>query len=484
VRATEQNVPRIVLRRNRENVRPSPHRQPETGKKLLELDEDQWFDRKSIRIAPRDLAKTEIALANADGGTLVVGLHGGRIEGLQGNTSKVNDLVQAALDHAVPPIRARHALLPCIRSDGVEDELLVLDIEPSDQVHANVRDEVFLRVGDEDRKLTFAQRQELVFDRGQASFESRAVPGTTLDAVDSDLVLEYTLRLGANDPERMLHARGLAIDDQLTVAGTLLFASLPQRFMPEAFVRVIRYRGTERGVGAGQQISNDIRVEGPIPRQITEARRAIVELQPTRRALIASEGRFGPVPLVPEEVWLEGLVNAVVHRSYSLSGDHIRVEIFDDRIEVTSPGRFPGIVSLTHPLDAPRFARNPHIARVCADLAFGQELGEGLRRMFNEMRLAGLQDPEYRQTPASVQVILSTEPVNRALDAQLAGSARAIIQALRDSGGLSTGEVAEVIGVSAPTALKRLRLMANAGMVVWSGKSKKDPRASWVLPPM
>lgn len=190
------------------------------------------------------------------------------------------------------------------------------------------------------------------------------------------------------------------------------------------------------------------------------------------------------MPLVPEDVWLEGLVNALVHRSYSLSGDHVRVEIFDDRIEISSPGRFPGIVSLSHPLDAPRFARNPHIARVCADLAFGQELGEGLRRMFNEMRVAGLQDPEYRQTQASVQVILSTEPVNRALDAQLGGSARAIIQALRDSGGLSTGEVAEVLDVSPPTALKRLRLMEGAGMVTWHGKSPKDPRASWVLPPM
>src|SRR5215218_2737571 len=100
--------------------------QAEVGKRLLALPEDQWFDRKSIRIAPRDLAKTEIALANADGGTIVVGLHGNRVEGVDAQTGKLNDLVQAALDHAEPPIRAPHSMLPCVRQDGAADELLIL----------------------------------------------------------------------------------------------------------------------------------------------------------------------------------------------------------------------------------------------------------------------------------------------------------------------------------------------------------------------
>ncbi len=65
------------------------------------------------------------------------------------------------------------------------------------------------------------------------------------------------------------------------------------------------------------------------------------EWQPCRRALGAS-GRFEALPLVPTDAWLEAVVNAVVHRSYSMSGDHIRVDVFDDRIEVESPGAFPG----------------------------------------------------------------------------------------------------------------------------------------------
>ncbi len=76
---------------------------------------------------------------------------------------------------------------------------------------------------------------------------------------------------------------------------------------------------------------------------------AVLDRMPTRRALGAS-GRFERIGLVPQDAWLEGLVNATVHRSYSISGDNIRVEIFDDRVEIESPGRFPGIADAREPL--------------------------------------------------------------------------------------------------------------------------------------
>lgn len=293
---------------------------------------------------------------------------------------------------------------------------------------------------------------------------------------------QYAATVGAADPWRLLEARGLAVDGSLTVAGGLLFAREPQQFLPEAFVRVLRYRGRERGSGARQQLLEDMRLDGPIPVQLMAARRAVGTLQPVRRAL-TSGGRFGDVPLVPEDAWLEGVVNAAVHRSYSLAGDHIRVEIFDDRIEIASPGRFPGLVDLRDPLSATRFARNPRIARVCADLHFGQELGEGIRRMFEEMRQAGLEDPIYTETSASVTLTLSAEPVDRELLARLPDETRLITAALRSADRLSTGEIAETLGVTRPTAARRLQALQEAGLVRWVGKSQKDPRAYWTLPP-
>jgi len=100
------------------------------------------------------------------------------------------------------------------------------------------------------------------------------------------------------------------------------------------------------------------------------------------------------------------------------------------------------------------------------------------------MRAAGLEDPLYRQSAASVELTLSAEPADRELEARLPDETRAIIGALRKADRLSTGEVTEILGgVGRPTALRRLRVLEQAGLVQWVGKSPKDPRAYWTLPP-
>lgn len=451
------------------------------GRALLALPEDQWFERKSARVPPRELADTLIGFGNADGGTVIIGLWNSVVEGTDQEPKRRNDQMQAAIDHCVPPVRSRAELVACVRDDGTPDHLLVLEVSPGEGVvHSNKKDVAFLRVGDENRRLTFAQRQELVFDRGQGDFEVRP-SGFSIDEVDERLAEQYREAAHAPDALRLLDARGLIRDGALNFAGCLVFARNPQQALPEAYIRVLRYRGEERGTGARQQLQEDVRVEGPIPHQILEAQQVIKDLQPRRRALQPT-GRFGDIGLVPEDAWLEGVVNAAVHRSYSLAGDHIRVEIFDNRIEVTSPGRFPGIVGLTNPLEAPRFARNPRIARVCADLHFGQELGEGIRRMYEEMRMAGLSDPLYVQGSASVHLSLSAEPVDRELETRLPADARRILAVVRDAKRLSTADVASAIDMSRPATIKRLRKLQDEGLIEWVGNSPKDPRAYWKLP--
>lgn len=450
----------------------------ETGELLLALPEDQWLERKSARIKGRDLADAMIGFANADGGLIVVGLCDGKVEGISAQPKRQNDHLQANLDFCEPPVHMRVKYADCINDAGTADKLLVLDIEPGEMVHANKRDEIYLRVGDENRKLTFVQRQELIYDKGQSVYESHVVPDAGLDDLDRVLLDRYAAAVGSSEPDRLLEARGLFKDKHLTIAGCLLFSPLPQRIFPEAFIRVLRYRGTDRGAGARQQVLRDVRLEGPLPKQMVGAQELVRELQPVRRALTDS-GRFGDVPLVPEDAWLEGIVNAAVHRSYSSAGDHIRVEIFDDRFEISSPGRFPGLVDLSEPLGATRFARNPRIARVCADLNFGQELGEGIRRMFEEMRHAGLTDPLYRQTSGSVELTLFSRPADQVRD--LSERGKAIVTALRKTDRLSTGEVGALLSVSRPVAQRELSDLKEAGLVEWVGKSPRDPRAYWRL---
>ena len=458
----------------------------DVGRRLLALPEDQWFDRKSIRVRAQDLDRPLTAFANAEGGVIVIGLSDGRVEGIRSHASKQNAIRQAALDFTVPPVRAHVEQVGCINDAGEVDALLVIRVDPGELVHETRAGDVYLRVGDESRKLGFAARQELEFDKGQGQYDGRPVPDVRIADLDRKLVQNYRSRVGASSDLKLFRARSLLTPkDELTNAGYLLFAPRPQDRFPEAYIRVIRFLTSERGTGArlGVEEGSDIRIEGPIPRAIQEADRVISSLIPKRRAL-AESGLFEARPIVPREAWLEGVVNAAIHRSYSLSGDHIRVEIYPDRVEIESPGRFPGLANPALPLEIPRFARNPRIARVCADLRIGQELGEGIKRMFDEMRIVGLRDPAYRQTAGSVRLTLAALPRLPATQAaRLPKGSQQILDALRTAGvaGLGSGEVSEAAGLSRPAANARLRALREEGLIVWHGKSSKDPRARWTL---
>ncbi|MBA3020744.1 MAG: helix-turn-helix domain-containing protein [Propionicimonas sp.] len=444
---------------------------------LLKLPEGQWYERKSGRIRARDLAVPLIAFANAEGGTVAVGLSDGEVDGV--TPARTNEIRQAAQDFTNPPVRMRVSELA---DPLTQRTLLLLHVEPGEQVHETSRGECYLRVGDESRRLTFAQRQELGFDRGSAPFDGTPVEESPA-GLDPDQVEAYQQAIRSTTPELMMRARNLLTQDgRLTVAGYLLFSAAPQELFPNAQVRVLKYTDIERGSGSSLTLADDgdIRCEGSIPEQITHAAQAIDSMIPKRRALNES-GRFAGLPIIPRDAWIEGLVNAVVHRSYSMSGDHVRVEIFPNRIEITSPGRFPGLADPTNPLSISRHARNPRIARVCSDLGITQELGEGIRRIFAEMRLRGLTDPLYTQTPAAVRLTLSSaDTVSAEIRAALPKGAMAVLDNLRSAGRpLGTGQIAELVGVTRPTAGRHLQALRDAGLVLWEGESPKDPRATW-----
>ena len=451
------------------------------GDALAGIAEGQYYERKSGRISAKDLAVPLVALANAEGGVVVVGLHDGEVDGVA--SAKVNDLRQAAMDHTAPPVRCAMDEV-AVPVDDDDRTLLVIRVEPSETMHSMTNGTVYLRVGDESRKLSLAQKQELAYDRGAASYEASPV---ALDVSDLDQVQlqNYQTALGSSSVDTMLHARDL-IDrrGRVTAAACLLFDARPQREFPNAVVRVLRYGGTERGVGSAMTLEDgaDIRLEGSIPQQIQATAQAVEELMPKWRQL-TDAGLFEPLPRIPRDAWLEGIVNAVVHRSYSMMGDHIRVEIFPNRVEITSPGRFPGIVDPTKPLEIDRYARNPRIARVCSDLGITRELGEGIRRMFGEMRGRGLVDPVYSQTAGAVRlVLLASDALPSQVLARLSRSARGILDVMRQvQKPMGTGEIADLAGVTRMTATRALAALRDEGLVVWEGNSRKDPRATWSL---
>jgi ATP-dependent DNA helicase RecG len=451
----------------------------EVGRALLSLREDQWFDRKSARTAPADLAPIISGLANAEGGIVVLGLHGDIVEGVAAAGDE-NGWRQANLEFVEPPASVSVSMIACLTSSGRADQLMVLEVAASERLHRTHRDEVYLRVGDETRRLDFEQRTELAFDRGSSSFESNLTTLDTVDDLDIELVARWVPVGDRSEALRVLTARGLVRGSRLTVGGALLFSRAVAAELPEAHLRVIRYRGTERTSGSRQNVTFDQRFEGPLSNQIDDAADAITALAPVRQAL-GVDGRFDEIPAIPRDAWFEGIVNAVTHRSYSLGGDHTRIEILDDRIEVRSPGRFPGVVDLGDPTAVSRYARNPRVARVLADLRYGQERGEGIVRIFEEMDRAGLARPIYRQHERHVVLTLSARPRDEPRSSRLAHITDAVVRHLEQHRSASTGDLIVAVGLSRPTLLRHLAELREAGVIRWAGRSPQDPRATWQL---
>ena len=206
----------------------------ERGTLLLGLTEDQWFDRKSSRLGARQLGEVLVGFANADGGFIIIGLSGGRVEGINAaGPGSLSGWQQAAMDFTMPAVPCDTRLVECINHRGDADRLLVVQVEASGVVHTTTDDTAFLRVGDETRKLRFDQRRELLADKGQATYEATVLRDVSVADLDAERLSEYAQAAGSSDPKRLLVARGLlTASDEVTVAAALLFAPIPQTCAP------------------------------------------------------------------------------------------------------------------------------------------------------------------------------------------------------------------------------------------------------------
>lgn len=218
--------------------------------------------------------------------------------------------------------------------------------------------------------------------------------------------------------EQLLSARGFMRKQngkaKLTNAAVLLFAKNIIQFYPNCRIRFIRYDGTKARTGVDLNIIRDYNIERPILGIIQEAKNFISNQLREFVALNPSTGKFQSVPEYPEFAWLEGIVNAVTHREYGLAGRYILVSMYDDRLEIESPGKLPSIVTLDN-IKETRYSRNPRIARILTDFGWVRELNEGVKRIYSDMEKFFLDDPVYSEPGQSVRLVLKNNIVMRNL---------------------------------------------------------------------
>ena len=363
--------------------------------------EGQTFDCKSVKIEPKALAVPIVAMANADGGMLAIGISDKtrRIEGIDQHTAHVNELLKVPFSLCIPSVNIKPEYIPCIDSEGKPNHVLLLHIPASATLHANQADEVFMRVGDSSRKLGFEERMSLMYDKGERYFEDTAAYDATIEDIDFNYVQDLLNVIGyTKSPLEYLKENNNFITykdgkEQISTACILLFGKKPQLFFPRARVRFIRYLGTEEKVGREMNVIKDVTFEGRI---IDQIRKPIdyLESQVKEHTYLGEKGVFVTDREYSPFVLQEMTVNSICHRDYSIKGTEIQIKMFDDRLVFETPGKFPGIVRSDN-IRHTHFSRNPKIAEFLKAYKYVREFGEGVDRMCKELEAKGLHDPKY-----------------------------------------------------------------------------------------
>lgn len=439
------------------------------------------FKRMGDNKVVRKLLEAICAFANTQGGVLALGVAdektgGGvvRLYGIQENPEALDELQRKLRTQFHPPIETVRLLrLPCALRDGNAGHVVLVQVPQSDKVHSIVDDGTWTRLDAGNREMTAAEISELSYRRGVRSAESEPV-AVDWSLLDTPTWAEFATVRGFSRtrplPEQMAQ---LGLADKLAGewlprrAAVLLFADEPGGLLAaqgsRAEVRVVIYEGKAAAVDAKPNMKKPPRtLRGPLVRLIDDTVRTVLD-ELAAGVELASSG-FKARHRYPERVVKEAIVNAVIHRDYRLNRD-ILVRIFDDRIEVDSPGVFPGAITPANIVRAGSKARNPLIVKTLRDFPVPPnfDLNEGVPMMFAEMAAAHLYPPQYRQ---------STEAANESVVVTLLNLDRPTVwdevsDWIDRNGALANADLCRIAGLD---TLKASRLLK-----AWVGQNLLEP---------
>lgn len=354
-----------------------------------------------------DIAITLTAMANTRGGTLLLGVapRSDKPVGVDDADNAVNRILEAALS-IDPPL-----IIPLPQMLQIKGNPMVVVQVPRGMPYVYALDGRYLaREGTENVPLMPHKLRRLMLERGDVSFEAETVRYATKDDLDWNQVETYVSTLsgmGGMDPEQVLVKRGCLLQKEGTLvpsnAGILLFGKDPQMYVRGSDITAARFAGEEMGDVFTRQDIN-----GTLPQQIRRAETFLVDN--LRKGVQLSEKMARREQLeYPLKAVRELLVNAVAHRDYSIKGDGIRLYLFSDRLEITSPGGLPGPVTVQNIRDE-RFSRNSAIVQVLSDMGFIERLGYGVDRVIKLMQEDELPEPEFAETAGGFRVTLYNRP--------------------------------------------------------------------------
>lgn len=385
-------------------------------KRLLELEEDHFNDVKSKRIAPAKLQETFVAFANADGGDLYVGIEdkkseGDRLQGFQAQ-EEANAIISTLLEETKPSVENTFVEFLQTKTGGL---ILHFGIPKSPKVHYTASGDCFIRINASKTKIKGERVTQLGYSKGAEPYEKKAVEDADLEEITgNDIIVDYMERVASNlEPKAFLKKQRLLTkkgeESFPNVGCVLLFDEEPQATLPtRCAVKVYRLRTTEKEYKREQLQEEPVTINGHLESVIEQT---IAQVAKYIDGASFMDGERIMKMAYPADALKELLVNAVIHRDYSLNDD-IHVQIYDNRVEIKSPGRLPGYMSIESLYDD-RFSRNPNIVRMLHNLPnpVNHDIGEGLNTVRNELKKAGLVSPEFEERENSFVVIIKHQRI-------------------------------------------------------------------------
>ncbi|MGC4175737.1 ATP-binding protein [Demequina sp.] len=426
---------------------------------LGRLHEGPFFDRKSIRIAPGKLTRTASAFANTDGGDLIIGIED------DGSWSGAPDM-EALNGH----LQALEALFPygteCMYTflQNTDDSTygLLVTVSKAREIKEASDGKAYVRRGAQ--SLPVSDLAHLKMQKGITSLETATLNYAYQDLVVSPVAVDFAKSVvPTTEPEPWLRKQSLIVNDLPTVAGTLLFHEEPQIHLPKSSLKLYRYTTSDTEGSRDHLAYDPISIDGCIYDQVKAAVTETVRQVETIPTLDASGLK---AIKYPDETVHEIITNALIHRDYSVNDD-VHVRVFDNRVEVQSPGSLPANITASNILDE-RFSRNPVIVRLLNKFpdAPNKDVGEGLNTAFEAMRKLDLREPEIRDTGTSVIVVIWHET--------LASPESRIVDYLRKNKTINNSQARALL--NRPEAERTIRRYFEA--LITAGEIERVPQSS------
>ena len=416
------------------------------------------------------------SMANAGGGTVLLGMDIGEETLGVYFSEPERQLFQDLLRGAFEP-----ALAFQMAAEGLRGKtLLCFQVPASPVVHHWKNGNSFLRVAFQNVPLSRDKMAALRKERAETRHERETLPHSSLDDLDPDLIEEFISQAGlSGNAEEILHRPYGLIEylngrPVLTRAAVYLFGRDPLRWHPRPGIELVRFAGTEARKGEGYNVVERVRLEAPLLKLIREGETLLGERM--KEQILQRDLFFREKFEYPAFIWKEALVNALAHRDYSLEGSAVSIWMFDDRLEVRSPGRLPGPVRAEQIARRQRvhYSRNPLMVRVLTESGHMRALGEGILRIFQEMERHGLNPPEWREEGDFFCLVLRNTPVLDDLTLEwlkqfsrypLSSRQKRILTYARVHGGVFSSSDYQKFGVDRDGAYVEIKALVRQGLV-------------------